>query len=81
MGSAYAALLFVHAAFWVMLVYGRIAGRLSPAQMVTMLVLWIAGYVGVARILSLPKLGIFSSYFVVLDVVLLLLVAAGGRRR
>src|SRR5262252_10937628 len=63
-----------------MLGYGWIAGRLSPAQMATMLVLWIAGYVGLARVPYMPALGAFPTYFATLDVVLLLMFACGGVR-
>lgn len=80
MGSPYIWTLFAHVAFWIMLAYGWIAGRLSPAQMATTLVLWIAGYVGLARIPYLPALGAFPTYFATLDVVLLLMFASGGVR-
>ena len=80
MGSAYVGALFAHAAFWGMLVYGRIVGRLSPAQMMGMLGLWIAGFVGLPWVKYLPARAMFPSYVAVLDIVLVLMIAGGDVR-
>jgi hypothetical protein len=79
-GSPAIASFFAHAAFWGLLVYGWIVRVLSPAQMMTMLGLWIAGLVGFPWIPYEPARAMFSSYVAVLDIVLVLLVFGGDVR-
>ena len=76
-GSPAVAALIAHAAFWGLLVYGWVVRVLSPAQMMTMLCLWIAGFVGLPWIKGLPASAIFPSYVAVLDIVLVLMIAGG----
>ena len=72
--------LIAHAAFWGLLVYGWIVRVLSPAQMMTMLILWIAGFVGLPLLHYLPARLMFPSYLAVLDIVLVLMIAGGDVR-
>ena len=80
MDSAYLAAMFAHAAFWGMLVYGWIVRVLSPAQMMSMLGLWIAGFVGLPWVKYLPARAMFPSYVAVLDIVFVLMIAGGDVR-
>jgi hypothetical protein len=80
MSSPYLAALFAQAAFWSLLVYGWIVGRLSPAQLMTMLGLWIVGYVGLPVVKYLPVRAMFPSYVAVLDIILVLIIAGGDVR-
>ena len=80
MGSPAVASLIAHAAFWGLLVYGPVVRVLSPAQMMGMLALWIAGFVGVPWIKYLPARAMFPSYVAVLDIILVLLIVGGDVR-
>jgi hypothetical protein len=71
---------FAHTVFWGLIVYGWAVKVLTPAQMMTMLGLWIAGLVGIARIPYLPVQGMFPSYVAVLDIALVLMIAGGDVR-
>ena len=80
MDSPGLASLIAHVVFWGLLVHGWIVRVLSPAQMMSMLGLWIVGFVGLPWIKYLPARLMFPSYVAVLDIVLVLMIAGGDVR-
>ena len=76
MGSAAVASWIAYVAFWGLLLCGWLWDELRPSTIVTFVVLWVAGFLG------LPVLGptvaaIFPSYMAILDVALVLLIFQG----
>lgn len=80
MGSPAIAAFIAHSVFWGLLVYGWAVRVLTPARVVTMLALWIAGLVALAWIPYLPAHAMFPSYVAVLDIALVLMIAGGDVR-
>ena len=69
-GSAGIAALIASVAFWVLLVYGVIAGELRARGVVVVFVLWVAGRLLLPHIGYEPAHGMFSSYVAALDIAL-----------
>ncbi len=76
--SAGIAALIAHAAFWVLLVYGRFFDELGVRGIVIFVLLWVAGWFG------LPLLtygaAMFPSWVAVLDIALVFIIFKGDVR-
>jgi hypothetical protein len=75
MGSAGAARLVAHMAFFCLLLIGWFSGELSRRATTVMVGLWVAGYV--AATLFTPLDLLMTSYVAILDIVLVLLIFKG----
>jgi uncharacterized sodium:solute symporter family permease YidK len=78
MGSAGAARLVAHMAFFCLLLLGWFSDELSRRAAAVMVGLWVAGYVGSAYVPQGDM--ILTSYVAILDIVLVLLVFKGDVR-
>jgi hypothetical protein len=75
MGSAGVAAWIAHIAFWVLLAYGWFWEELGVHGLAVLLVLWLAGLLGLPYVSYGPAM--FSSFVAVLDVALVFLVFKG----
>jgi hypothetical protein len=65
--------------FWILLVYGYVAGELSGRGIVAFLLLWIGGRFGLAH-LPPPAPSLFSPYVAILDIALVFMIFKGDVR-
>jgi hypothetical protein len=80
MGSPAVAAAIAHLAFWGLAVYGWTCGALSAARIIVLLLLWLAGCLGLPYVPYEPARGMFSSFVAVLDIALVFLIFKGDVR-
>jgi hypothetical protein len=80
MGSPAVAALIAHFAFWGLLVYGWATGALGVVQAGVVIVLWLAGAIGLPYVPYEPAHAMFPSLVAVLDIALVFMIFKGDVR-
>jgi len=80
MGSQAVAALIAHFAFWGLLLYGWATDTLTVPQAAVVIVLWIAGAVGLAYVPYEPAHAMFPSFVALLDIALVFMIFDGDVR-
>jgi hypothetical protein len=78
MSSVGFASLIAHAAFWLLLAYGRLTGEVSPRGTIILALAWVAGLVLLPYALYGDAL--FSPLIAMLDIALVLIIFKGDVR-
>ena len=80
MGSAGIAAWIAQVAFWGLLLYGWALGELNLKRIGIILLLWLAGRVGLPYVPYEPAHAMFSSFVAVLDIALVFMIFKGDVR-
>ena len=80
MGSAGIAAWITQVAFWGLLLYGWALGELNLKRIAIILLLWLAGRVGLPHVPYEPAHAMFSSFVAVLDIALVFMIFKGDVR-
>ena len=80
MGAVGIAALTAQVAFWGLLLYGWALGELNLKRIAIILLLWLAGRVGLAYVPYKPAFAMFSSFVAVLDIGLVFMIFKGDVR-
>jgi hypothetical protein len=77
MGAQAVAALIAHVAFWGLLLYGWSMGALGIVQAAVVMVLWLAGAIGLPYVPYEPAQAMFPSFVAVLDIALVFMIFKG----
>ena len=79
-GAPVAGRFLAHAIFWILLGYGALWGELKTVRILVFVVIWLAVFLGVPRLIFDPYAMVAASLVAFLDIVLIVTIFKGDIR-